>query len=118
MKNTRSRGRPKADIDWDFVGKMLEAGLSCNSIAASIGVDEGTLRKRCETDNNCLFSEFGQQKRAKGDGMLKAKQFQIAMSGDKTMLIWLGKQRLDQHEKQESRVQFTDFQVIKPKLKD
>lgn len=100
-KTKRSTGRPKADIDWTYVGKMCEAGGSGVGIAATLGIDEGTLRKRCETDNKCTFSEFSQQKKAKGDELLKSKQFQVAMTGDKTMLIWLGKQRLDQREKQE-----------------
>lgn len=73
-------------------------------IAATIGVDEGTLRKRCEADNNCSFSEFSQQKRAKGDELLRSKQFQVAMAGDKTMLIWLGKQRLNQSDKSDTNI--------------
>jgi hypothetical protein len=100
-KQPNKRGRPKVDIDWDKVGKMLEAGCSAVGIAATIGCDEDTLRKRCPADNNCTFSEFSQQKKAKGDELLRTKQFQVAMTGDKTMLVWLGKQRLGQADKQE-----------------
>lgn len=95
----RSPGRPKAEIDWNYVGKMLEAGSTAIGIAATIGVDEDTLRKRCPTDNNCTFSEFSQQKKAKGDELLRAKQYQTAMAGNVTMQIWLGKQRLAQSDK-------------------
>ncbi len=97
----RPTGRPKADINWHYVAEMCEAGGNGVGIAATLGIDEGTLRKRCETDNKCTFSEFSQLKKAKGDELLKCKQFEVAMSGDKTMLIWLGKQRLGQAEKQE-----------------
>jgi len=103
-KPKRSTGRPKAVIDWNQVGKLCEAGASGVGIAATIGVDEGTLRKRCEADNNCSFSEFSQQKRAKGDELLRSKQFQVAMAGDKTMLIWLGKQRLNQSDKSDTNI--------------
>lgn len=95
--------RPKANINWDEVGKMLEAGCSGVGIAASIGVDEGTLRKRCEKDLKCSFSEFAQQKKSKGDDLLRAKQFALAMKGDKTLLIWLGKQRLGQTDRQDQK---------------
>jgi hypothetical protein len=97
----RKAGRPKAVIDWVKVGEMLEAGSTAEGIAATIGISRDALYKRCQGDNNADFSTFSQQKRAKGDDMLRAKQFEVAMTGDKTMLIWLGKQRLGQAEKQE-----------------
>ena len=97
----KTAGRPKAIIDWNYVGKMLEADASAEGIAATINIDRGTLYKRCITDNKCEFTTFSASKKAKGNELLKAKQFQVAMSGDKVMLIWLGKQRLGQADKQE-----------------
>jgi hypothetical protein len=101
MPNTpkRSAGRPKAIIDWDKVGKMLEAGATAEGIAATIGCDRDTLYNRCKSDLNQDFSAFSQERKAKGDELLRAKQFQVAMSGDKTMLVWLGKNRLKQTDK-------------------
>lgn len=98
---TKKAGRPKATIDWNKVGQMLEANCTAVGIAAALGIEEDTLRKRCQVDNKCTFSEFSQEKRAKGDDLLRAKQMQIAMSGNVTMLIWLGKNRLDQSDKRE-----------------
>lgn len=98
----KSTGRPKVTIDWNQVGKMLEAGATAEGIAATIGCDRDTLYNRCKTDLKTDYSAFSQQKKAKGDELLKTKQFQIAMSGDKTMLIWLGKQRLGQSDKQQT----------------
>lgn len=80
---------------------MIEAGAFATGIAATMGIDEDTLRKRCPTDNKCSFSEFRQQKLAKGDELLRTAQFKNAMSGNVTMQIWLGKQRLNQADKQE-----------------
>jgi hypothetical protein len=113
-------GRPKVDIDWDKVGKMLEAGASAEGIAATIGCDRAVLYRRCETDNKVPFTTFSQEKKAKGDELLRTKQFQVAMAGDKTMLIWLGKQRLDQREKSETELNVKGNieveSVIKPKV--
>lgn len=102
-KPKRSQGRPKAEIDWNQVGKLLEAGGSAVGIAAMIGITEDTLYNRCKSDLNQDFSAFRQQKLAKGDELLRSKQFQVAMSGDKTMLIWLGKNRLGQTDKIENK---------------
>lgn len=94
-------GRPKVIINWQQVGQYAEAGASGLGIAAVIGVDEKTLRNRCESDNNCHLSEFLQQKRAKGDEHLRDKQYEVAMTGNVPMLIWVGKNRLGQADKQE-----------------
>lgn len=108
----RPPGRPKAVIDWDRVGKMCEAGASGVGIAATLGIDEGTLRKRSETDHNCSFSEFSRQKKAKGDELLRVAQFNTAMKGNVTMQIWLGKQRLNQSDKMESKIEVTDLKSV------
>lgn len=95
--------RPKAQIDWSKVGKLCQAGCSGVGIASQLGIDEATLRKRCEQDNKVSFSEFRQLNLQSGNDLLKAKQFELAMKGDKTMLVWLGKQRLGQTDKAETR---------------
>lgn len=48
-----------------------------------------------------------QQKRAKGESILRAHQYAKALGltdkGDNTLLIWLGKQRLEQRENIEKK---------------
>ena len=100
----RPRGRPKAEIDWLHVGKLLEAGGTAEGIAATIGIDRDTLYKRCEADNKCTFSTFSQEKKAKGEELLRVAQFKQAIGGNTTMLIWLGKQRLGQTEKSQQEI--------------
>ena len=94
-------GRPKAPIDWEEVGKYLEAQCMGSEIAGKLGIDEETLYNRCKTDNNMGFSEFSRIKKSAGQSMLRASMYADAMSGDKTMKIWLSKQYLgmkDRHE--------------------
>ena len=95
-------GRNKALIDWARLEKMAMCGSNGQQIAAAIGVHYDTLVNRCVTDKPddiSIFSEYLRTKREKGNDLLLRKQFDIAMAGDKTMLIWLGKQRLGQKEK-------------------
>ena len=91
--------KTKVKIDWKQVENLLMAGCSGVEIAASLGIHENTLYKRCKYDLKVEFVAFSQQKKAKGDCLLKAKQFESAIK-DKNipMQIWLGKQRLGQKE--------------------
>ena len=94
-------GRTPAVIDWDTVGKLLEADCKTVDIARQLGVSEMTLYRRCKSDLNVSYVTFSQQKKMLGDNLLRAKQYQTAMSGNVTMQIWLGKQRLGQTDKLE-----------------
>ena len=93
--------RPKIDIDWERVDELLEADCEGTEIAAHLGIVPDTLYKRCQEDNKLRFSDYLQQKKASGNSILKEAQFKLAKEGDKVMLIWLGKQRLGQAEKQD-----------------
>ena len=103
-RKENNAGRPKAKIDWDEVAKYLEAGSPGTAIAAMFGISKHTLYERCLTDNNTNFHDFSQEKRAKGDERLRAKQYHEAMKGDRGMMIWLGKQRLKQKDKHDYEV--------------
>ncbi len=94
-------GRPKATIDWNDVGEMLKAGCDATAIATTLGISTDTLYVRSKKDNKLDFSAYSQQKRAAGNDLLRRKQFEVAMSGNVSMLIWLGKNRLGQSDKQE-----------------
>ena len=101
-------GRPEANIDWEEVESLLMSGCTGTEIAARIGISAPTLYDRCQTDNEMMFSEFSQEKKAKGDTLLKQAQFNAAVvDKDKAMLIWLGKQRLGQKDKSEQDVNLT-----------
>ena len=94
-----------AHIDWDVVAEYLMAGCSGREIAAMIGVCEDTLYNRCRTDLNQEFSAFKQEKQAAGESLLRKIQFEAATKDkDRSMLIWLGKQRLGQKEKGEQDI--------------
>ena len=94
-------GRKKAIINWDMVDKYLQAGCTGVSIAKVLGIHEDTLYAACVRDKKLSFSAYSQQKKSEGDELLLKKQFDVAMGGNIPMLIWLGKQRLNQSDKQE-----------------
>ena len=99
----RGPGRPKAKIDWGIVDRMLEADCEGTEVAAYLGIDPETLYRRCQAEKNVGFSEYLRQKKARGDVQLKVKQHAAALKGDKTMMVWMGKQRLGQRDKVEQQ---------------
>lgn len=104
-------GRKKIEIDWKKVDKWLEAGAKGTEVAAALGVNYKTLERRCLEDNKVHFGEYLKVKRECGNTKLRLKQQELAMEGDRGMLIWLGKNRLDQTDKKETK---TDMQFSQP----
>ena len=92
-------GRPAAIIDWKKVDRLLEAQCTATSIAARQGICVDTLYRRCQTDNKVDFAAYCQQKKESGEALLREQQFALAMKGNLGMLIWLGKQHLNQKER-------------------
>jgi len=92
-------------INWEQVDAMLIAGCNGVECAATIGIHPETLYDKCKEEKLTGWSDYSQSKRAHGDGLLRAAQYQKAYK-DKhpTMLIWLGKQRLGQKEYLEDTV--------------
>lgn len=105
-------------INWDEVGELLEAGCSGVEIAGFIGVNENTLYNRCKEDLGEAFEAFKQQKKSSGDSKLRTAQFDAAVKDkDRSMLIWLGKQRLGQKDKTEQDLKVEGgIQVIMEKV--
>lgn len=91
--------RPKINIDWKKVDKYLQAQCDGVGIAGLLGIAPITLYRHCQEEFKVNFDAYSAQKKAEGKELLRGKQFQVAMDGDKTMLVWLGKQYLEQKDK-------------------
>ena len=90
--------RPHKPIDWDLVDKLLMAGCLGTEIAPHFDLHPTTFYERVEHQYGMSFTNYSTEKKAQGESCLRAKQYEVAMEGDKTMLVWLGKQRLKQRE--------------------
>lgn len=104
--------RPKANINWDIVDKYLQAQCNGTGIAGLLGIHPETLYKACEDTHKIGFSKYSQQKKSEGKELLRAKQFNTAMNGNTSMLIWLGKQYLDQSDKKEENINENQIEII------
>lgn len=97
----RKNSRPRTEINWEKVNEMLMAGGNGTQIAATIGIHPDTLYRHVSEDFDMTFTAYSQEKRAKGDmGILIAQYDEAVRKRDRGMLIWLGKNRLGQSEKE------------------
>ena len=92
--------RPKKyNIDTEQVEKLASFGCTNIEIGSFFGCSPDLLEKS--------YSEYLTKGRDKGKIRLRQLQWKAAEAGSHTMLIWLGKQILNQSDKQE-------FELIKP----
>jgi hypothetical protein len=89
----RPVGRPKRQLDERQITDMASIGLTVKEIA-------GVLRRSYVTIHND-YPDSVDLGRARMRASLRRKQYETAMSGNATMLIWLGKQYLGQSAKRQ-----------------
>ena len=81
------------------VQQLAELGCTVKEIAAELGVSDRTLVHR--------YGPAMRLGRTRACARLRAKQFEVAMKGDRTMLIWLGKQMLGQKDEVKTTTEHT-----------
>lgn len=107
--------RPKLNLDPEIIEKLAKIQCTYSEIAAVLGCEERTLKRRFVT----LIKKGWQEGRAS----LRRMQWKSADDGNATMQIWLGKQLLDQSD--QGRLDITSdgqainftFNIVKPNSK-
>ena len=90
-KKKRKAGRPTTKIDVELVNKLAKIMCTPQEIAYIVGCDYRTLIKH--------HGDKIEQARAVGKMSIRRKQYEMAMnSNNAAMLIWLGKNWLNQQE--------------------
>jgi hypothetical protein len=107
--------RPKIEItdeDWIKIDKM--AGIFCTGeeIANIMGFSYDTLERRVKETHGISCADYIRQKSDRGRMSLRRKQYEVAGSGNVSMLIWLGKQFLNQSDKQDQSVTIDKKKLI------
>jgi hypothetical protein len=80
-------------LDRDLIFKLATLHCTYKEIASVVGTSETTLEKR--------YSGIIEKGRAEGKKSLRRAQMEKALQGDVRMLIWMGKQYLDQKDSPE-----------------
>lgn len=112
-----TRGRPRKILTEDAL-KVIEkmASIMCTEeeIALCIGASVDTL---LNDDNKDLFRTAIKKGQSSGKQSLRREQWNVAKRGNATMLIWLGKQWLNQTDKVEQVNSFEDLTPLAELLK-
>lgn len=85
--------RPKITVDVAMLEALAERGLTQDDCAAVLGISVDTIQR-----NHRDVYNLGLQK---CKASLRRKQFEMALAGNVTMLVWLGKNLLGQSDKHE-----------------
>lgn len=105
--NSAIMGRPRFEINWGQVDSLAKIQCTGEEVASVLGCSIDTLERHCkekhkDSDGNPItLAAYLKEKGAGGRASLRRRQFKAAEEGNPTMLIWLGKQYLNQKDKQE-----------------
>jgi hypothetical protein len=110
-------GRPPKEIDQTQFEKLCALQCTIDEFCCYFEVDDMTLNAWCKRTYNKSFSEIFRVKKGSGKISLRRKQFEVALAGNPTMLIWLGKNMLGQAEKSEVEVKSEDVTIDFGKIK-
>lgn len=101
--------RPRKELEdikfdgWDQLDALIvwSTGEYC---AEKLGIDYDTMAARIKERTGLTFSEYKNQKKEAMRVNIRKKQYDVAMSGNVSMLIWLGKNELGQSDKMDNSV--------------
>ena len=95
-------GRPRTLVDEKRVIELASKGLTVEEIGAFENVSHDTIQRH--------YAGALEKGRQLCNASIRSKQVELALNGNPTMLIWLGKQRLGQSDKVEN----TEKRVVLP----
>lgn len=113
-KAPAKRGPKEKEINYDEVLRLAAIQCTEEEIAHVLDYTPDGFRRRKLRDPELVGAL--QKGREKGRASLRRVQWEAAQAGDRTMMVWLGKQYLGQRDKQE--VENTgpiNVEIVKPK---
>jgi hypothetical protein len=100
---------------WEVLDAVLQFKPSLIMCEEILGISHDTIERAIKKNFNMTFSEYREYRMSKTKFKLAQKQFDVAMNGNVTMLIWLGKQYLGQSDKIEQTTEIainpTEIQI-------
>jgi hypothetical protein len=103
-KHKPRSGRPHVQFNWKEFENLC--GIQCTEIeiAAWFRCSVDTLQRAVKCEYHKTFADVYEEKKGLGRISVRRMQFQQAIKGNPTMLVWLGKQLLDQKDRIEGPI--------------
>jgi AraC-like DNA-binding protein len=103
-KEVNKGGRPKKELDERQIRELAKIHCTMEEIAAVMGCSVDTLERR--------FADIIKEERSIGKSSLRRWQFKAAQSGNSALLIWLGKQYLNQRDKEDIDLSAKEIKIV------
>ena len=109
--------RPRKELEditvdgWQLLESLIIWSAHAEYIADQLGVSEDTLSRRIKEKHGVSFAEYRNKQKEKIRINLAKKQYDVAMSGNPTLLIWLGKNELGQSDKNETALTVSEINI-------
>ena len=109
--------RPKIELnDLDFDGWDLLFALAPfhtrEECAFKLGISSDSMTERIKEKYDLDFPAFKDKSREGMKSNILHKQYEVAMNGNVTMLIWLGKQYCDQRDEKNLQVDGNQLRLV------
>ena len=105
-KTPKKTGRPRKELDPQLVEDLATLQCTDEEIASALHVSVDTITRRKKDDP--AFAEAYQRGKDQGKRSLRRLQWQSAQKGSYVMQIWLGKQYLNQKDRQHTEIEGVD----------
>ena len=97
-------GRPRKEIDQNQFERLCALHCTVSELSDWFGATDKTLNAWCKRTYGKSFSVVFKEKKSGGNISLRRKQMEVALSGNVSMLIFLGKNYLGQTDRIEETV--------------
>ncbi len=90
--------KPLTDDDFKKLIALIRIHCTSKEVCSVLGMSRDTLNRRLKSRGEHDFSTLFEKYRDEGKASLRRLQWKSAESGNTSLLIWLGKQYLDQKD--------------------
>lgn len=95
----------EVELNWEQIKAMCQILCTNEEIARVMGCDADTLCNQAKRKFGMTFQEFSKKHRTEGKASLRRAQYKAAVEDkNPTMLVWMGKQHLEQTDKSDKTI--------------
>ena len=106
-----SNTKRSKDVDWTMAANLFGVFCTCEEVAYMLNCSVDTLDRHCQKIHKMGIDEWANNCRNHGRASLRKAQYNLAIAGNHTMQIWLGKQYLGQRDNKEEETEDKELTI-------